>query len=283
MRGMYVAYRLAQGMSNTLPAPCAFELAERLADVRWRGSAADRAAVQANLAWLRGRPVTANDASVREVFRNFGRYLVEFFTMHRRREGAGVVEGREHLDAAMAAGRGAIALAAHLGNWELGGAWFRRMGFPIAAVALPHDDSRMDRLFNAQRQRCGVEVIPLGVHAARTCLRRLREGWLLGLVGDREFMDHGVSVHMRGRDVTLPRGPATLSLRSRAPLVPTFVVRTGRWAFRLCLEPPIWPESFHREDDAVRAVTQRYATVLGRYLVQFPDQWLVFRPFVGQG
>ena len=277
MSAAYLRYLLACGLSRRLPRRAALGLAERLTDRWWARSARDRAAVASNLSWMLR---TAPDPLMsREVFRHFGRYLVEFFTMDRESAWPVDIEGDEHLQAARRAGRGVIILSGHLGNWEMGAAAIRRMGVRIGVVALRHADRRVDRLFNRQRARCGIEVIPLGAGAAQHSLARLREGWMIGLVGDREFGTNGMAATLCGHPVTLPRGPAILSLRSRAPMVPTFLLREAAQRFRLVCEPPIWPDVPHGAvAGAVERLMGAYAAVLERYLTRVPTQWLMFQP-----
>ncbi len=278
----HAEYRLASWLSRRLPAASAFGLAERLADIRWRSAARERAIVQANLSVIAGSRPAEQATLAREVFRNFGRYVVEFFNVHRVAHPEVEVEGYEHLLSAQRARRGVIVLTGHLGNWELGGVLIQRMGFPVSVVALPHQDPRMDRLFNRQRERCGLKIIPLGSGAAHRSLQRLRDGELLGVLGDWEFNDAGLAISLCDRQVMLPRGPAILSLRGRSPIVPTFLIREGMWKFRLCFEPPIWPERPVRRvasmESSVRSLCQRFAHVLERYLQRFPAQWLMFQP-----
>ncbi len=277
----YMGYGLAKWLSAVLSPASAFACAERLADLRWRCSAKDREAVRVNLSAILGEALDGHPRLVREVFRNFGRYLVEFFTIQRISRPQVVVDGYEHLVAAVNRRRGVIVLTAHLGNWEVGAALIRRMGHRVAAVALPHEDPRMDRLFNRQRRRCGIEVIALGRDATRRSLHVLRRGHLLGILGDRAFADNGMSVPFGGGTMTLPRGPALLSLRGRAPIVPTFLIREGLWKFRLCFEPPVWPPMTDRGERAVRSLIQSYAASVERYVKRFPEQWLMFQPVVG--
>ena len=280
MSATYLGYRMAQWLSTRVPAPAAFRWAERLADLRWRCAVKDRAAVEANLSAVLGVALSERTWLVREVFRNFGRYLVEFFSIHQMPQPEVRVEGYDSFKTAQEHQRGMIVLTGHLGNWEVGAVLLRRMGLPIAVVALPHDDPRMDRLFNQQRRRCGLDVIPLGPEAARQSLQSLRDGRLLGLLGDREFGGHGLTLCADGRTMTLPRGPATLSLRGQVPVVPIFLIREGFWKFRLCFEPPIWPEAEDATEASVRTLTQTYAAVFWRYLNRFPEQWLMFQPLL---
>ena len=279
----YLGYRVGQWLAETLPSGSAFRIAQQLADFHWRSSATDRQAIQGNLSLILGTPIPADSPLVREVFRNFGRYLVEFSSIHRVPHPAVTLEGFEHLTGAVRPRRGAIVMTAHFGNWELAAVMLRRHGMPISAIALPHDDPSIDRFFTQQRARCGIATIPLGADAARRGVRCLRDGGLLGVLGDREFFGHGLTVSLCGHEVLFPRGPAILSLRAQAPVVPVFLVREGPWAFRLCVEPPIWPTTTDgRLDRSIRRLTQAYADVVARYLRRFPDQWLMFQPVTPQ-
>ena len=276
MTAKSAAYHLAQWLSLTLPSSVSFGLAQRLADLQWRCSVQDRSAVHANLEMVLGTALPQDAPLVREVFRNFARYLVEFFALHRVPRPDVTVDGSEFLSQAHRAGRGVIVLTAHLGNWEAGAVLIHRMGFPVSAVALPHGDSGLDRLFNAQRQRCGIEVIPLGRDAAARSLRSLQAGHVLGILGDRVFAGDGLQVTCYGRQLLLPRGPALLSTRSQAPVVPASLVREGMWKFRLLCEQPIWPTGRVAAMEALHALTQRYATAMERHLKRWPGQWLMF-------
>ena len=277
----YVGWRVSQWLGERAPLSMLYRFAERMADRQWRTSTKDRHAVQTNLALALGAPVPERSPVVREVFRNFARYLVEFFSLHRVQSSAVTMDGLEHLHEAQRRGRGVIVLTAHFGNWELAAVIIRRLGFTLRAVALPHADPRTDRVFNEQRHRCGIEVIPLGPAAMHQSLHCLREGHLLGVLGDQSFTGHGLPTRLCGRTVTLPSGPSLLSLRSQAPIVPIFLVREGAGKFRLCFEAPMWPQTHPTGRLAFSQLTQRYATILQQYLTRFPSQWLLFQPVEG--
>lgn len=269
---------LAYWLANVLPGPVAFGVAECLADLQWRCSPAARRSVRMNLSLVLGREIGEYAPSVRNVFRNFARYLVEFFTVHRLADPEVSWEGRGYLDQTLRECRRAIALTAHLGNWELAAVLVRRTGVLVRAVALPHAQSRLDRLFNRQRERCGLEMIAIGPTAAHRSLHALRREGLLGLLGDWALGDEGIQVTLCGQSVWFPRGPALLSLRSRTPILPIFLIREGTWKFRLCIEPPIHPPPGRQGLETVRALTQAYASALERHLRRDPEQWLLFHP-----
>ena len=275
-----VGYRLAAWGSRRLPAPAAFWLIERLADVRWRTSRADRQGVCANVSRVLGRPIEEGSPLVRDTFRNFGRYLVELFTFDVVAPPTLRLEGLEHLSGTLERVPGAIAMTAHLGNWELAARVLRRMNIPVTVIALPHEDPWMNAQLNWHRQQGGLNVLPLGAAAARQGLKHLRQGGVLGVLGDRDFSGHGVTVAWGDGEAMLPSGPAILSLRSGAPVIPMVLAREGRWVFRLCVEPPIWPDTGGTNGAAIQRLTQRYAQALERFITRFPEQWIMFQPLV---
>ena len=271
MNSVYWHFRLAEALSRWLPAAAAIALAERLAETRYAQAAGHRATVQANL-----RLAGLQPAAAREVFRNFGRYLVELFRIRTLAREAFTVEGAEHLAEAHSRGRGVIALTAHVGHWELGAAAIRALGLPIAAVALPHQDAGVNRLFDAQRRRWGVDVIPLDTHATARCLEQLRRGGAVGLLGDIAFGGHPAPARMFGQPVLLPRGPAVLAARAKAPILPVILLRERPFRFRLVIEPPLLPERPNQH--GITALAEACAAAMERMIRRAPEQWLLMQP-----
>ncbi len=179
-----LGYHLGYWSTRVLPEGITWRLAELVADVQWRRAVEDRAAVCSNLSLALHRQVDESSWLVRDVFRNFGRYLVEW-TGHRGAHRHVTIEGVEHIIAARSAGRGIILLSAHLGNWELLGQIItKELALPLSAVVLPHDNPYLNGLFVRTRQRHGIRVIPLGSAAIHACLHTLRHGGTLGLIGE---------------------------------------------------------------------------------------------------
>ena len=272
MNRNYLRYRVGQWVSYGLSRRRSIWLAERLADLQCRWSARDRAIIRHNLQAVLGTPVPEGAPLVRDVFRHFGRYLVEFFNAHRGPAISVTVEGRDRIRPS------SIVLSAHVGNWELGAILLRRLGLPVSIVVLPHRDPDVNQLFDRQRVGCGVRVLPLGPRITTHCLELLRDGWAIGIMGDRDFSANGIPVQLFGRMVRVPRGPAVLSLRSGLPVVPVFCVRERPWEFRLFIVEPFWPTRGLATSENIRALTQQYTTVIGRYVQRFPTQWLMFEP-----
>lgn len=279
---LYQSYRIGQWLSCHLPTPVTYRLAALLADLKYLLARADRRAIQRNLAAILGASDPRLPRAAREVFRNFSRYLVDFFRMARvnaafvRRRVT--IVGRAHLDDALAQGRGAILLTAHVGNYELGAVVAAALGYPISGIALTHRDPRIDALFKRQRMSCGVKVIPPGM-ALRQGFACLRGNGLLGVVGDRDFFNHGVTLTFLGRRTRLPKGAAVFSLRTGAPIIPVFLIREGDARYRFLFERPIEPKRGADEDPEVERLTAAGAAVLEQSIRRYPTQWYLFRDF----
>ncbi len=271
-------YRLMQGLCASLPARWCEALAGWAADRRYHGAPDDRAAVRANMALALEPRGPVSEEMVHEVFRNFGRYLYEFFSAHQAQHLWVALHHPERVQHAANAGRGVIILSAHVGNWELGGIVLGRLGYAMSAVALPHVQGGIDRLFNAQRRRCGVQVIPLGPRAARTAMKHLRQGGLLAVLGDREFGDNGLQARLFRQPVIVPRGPALLSVRTGAPIVPSFLLREGFRRFRFLFDEALWPSPTAPARAEVERLALASTQAIERVIRHAPAQWLMMQP-----
>ena len=90
----------------------------------------------------------------------------------------------------------------------------------------------------------------------------------------------GQPLEFFGERTTLPAGPATLALRSGAPILPTAVYFTDRTDGHLGIVRP--PVAAERTDAGLRAdvvrVTQSLATDLEHLIRRAPHQWHLFQP-----
>ncbi len=283
----YVLYRLAMGASLYSPLRLAYWFALRVADLHFFFDRRGREAVMSNLrVVLKGHSDEMIRNEARWTFRNFGKYLAEFFRFSRLDrafvEKYVLVEGREHLDEALDAGRGVIVISAHFGNWELGGGVGVVMGYDISSVALDLPNRRVNELLNRHRMSRGVKIVSAG-RFMRGCYRVLKEGGIVALLADRDTTGHGIRVPFFGVSTVLPQGPARLSLRTGAPIVPIFMIRRANDGWLMMIEPPIWPRERRRDisEEDLREMMMRYLPVMERYIRRHPSQWAMFHPLWG--
>ena len=125
----------------------------------------------------------------------------------------------EHIEAAVAAGRGVVLALPHLGNWDMAGAWLALQGYTVTVVAEPVEPPELFDWFVETRARLGMRVIALSPSAGTEVLQAVRNNEVVCLLSDRDLTGDGIEVEFFGERTTLPGGPAILALRGGAPLV----------------------------------------------------------------
>lgn len=281
--GKYLAYKLIHLVVFVFPRKFCYVLGERAADLIYLFSRKGKRNAKANLRQALGGDASSEEVEryARATFRNFGKYLADFFRFARV-DGNYVrekveIRGLENLDRAMVMGKGVIVLTAHLGNWELGGVTLGVLGYPLHVVALSHDSRLVNRLFVRQRAKKGLGVIPVGA-AVRRCYQVLNRKQMVALVGDRDVTAKGITTEFFGRPTTLPKGPASFSVRTGAPILPGFMIRKSDDSFWLMLEPAIVPEKGKDREEEIALLTRKLASVLEKYIRRYPEQWFMFHP-----
>lgn len=217
----------------------------------------------------------------RKSMRNYCKYLVEFLDLPNMSSSDEAVasmkiHGLEHLQAAVARGKGVIIASAHFGTIEVGG--LRLQDFAdVHAVYDTFTPGYLDRLIQRKRLEKGMHLI--GVHDVRGMMRALRGGHALTLLFDRPLESaKGVKVRFFGRETAVPGGPAVLAMKTGATLLPVFMYRQPDTSFECRLFPPVtWAESGDRDSD-VHTIMQKLMDILQSVVRERPDQWYMFRP-----
>ncbi len=282
----YLLFRILIALCNILPQRFLYCIALRVADLNFYWlDGKGRAAVESNLRRVLPDASPARiDKEARWVFRNFAKYLTEFFRFrHFTLDWFKVnmaMFGMEHVDNALARGKGCILSSAHLSNWELGAAGLSILGGKTITVSVAmHRYGRINDLFMRERTSKGIRVADMEKDAARAMLRALRRNEVVGVMGDRDPTEQGVVIEFFGRACRFPQGPARLSLATGAPIVPVFCLRRTNDSFSMVFQEPIPIETEGTRDEKVRKMTQRFADVIAETIRIFPEQWGVFYPF----
>jgi KDO2-lipid IV(A) lauroyltransferase len=221
------------------------------------------------------RPAAEQERILTDHYRELGRVACEYPRLSELVHAPlgrvfAAVYGLEHLERARGAGRGAILLTGHFGNFELGGAYLGTV-HPVSFVVKPLSNPAVDSLVQRWRSAAGVERIPLGT-AVRGVYRALRQNRWVAMLADQDARRRGVFVPFLGRPCSTPRGPAELSLRTGAPIVMGFVVRGADGRHTLHVTAPVPPPE--RDDpDPVRTLTARHTEVLEAWVRRHPEMW----------
>lgn len=278
-----VAYRAGSAVARALPSPCvrgAGEIAGRVAGqvLRSRRSQIARNLRRADPR-LQGRSL---DQAVDAAFVSYARYWVESFRLPdlspETIDAGFSFEGYGHVADALERGSGAIIALPHLGGWEWAAFWLTLIEeVGVTAVVEALDPPELFEWFVDFRRSLGMNVVGLGPDAGSATVRALRDNQVLCLLSDRDIVGTGVPVEFFGEATTLPAGPATLALRTGAPLLPTAIYFDGA-GHRAVVRPPLAVERRGRLRDDVGRITQDLAHHLEELIRAAPDQWHLMSP-----
>ncbi len=213
-------------------------------------------------------------AIARKNFEHIGLNAVEFAAFDRIEDLAANVrlEGLEHLNRAVAGGKGVFILSGHYGNWELGAVIISRV-VPLTAVVRPMKNPLSDELINGRRRMGGLRVIGHR-NSTRPILKKIGEGEAVGILLDQNTSHHeAVFVPFLGRPASVNSGLAILAAKTGAPVLPVTMVREEDLRHRVTIGPPIElvRKTDRREERGVN--TARFTAVLEAHVRACPEQW----------
>ena len=276
----YWGYRLAEKVINLLPRRVVLPLAAAAGNAAHDLTADKRGVVRGNLARAMQLPVDHPRVrrATRQAFRNYAKYLVDVMRLDSLEpsdvEKLVMIDNLPLLEEARAAERGVLLCTVHVGGMDLIAPALFHHGHELHVVA---DDTTYGRLYEhlrSIRARHGLTLI--GWRSLRGLFRALRAGENLVLFCDGGYRDGDVPVEFMGEATTFPAGPATLSARSGAPLLPVACSRLPDERFRSRGLPLITAAS--DEPAELYRATQALADALGSVITEDPGQWYIFRP-----
>ena len=223
---MWLAARLPMGMFRALGAALGW--------LFWTTRSRKRRIVEANLALVRrDLDAGARNALARECLRQTGISLVEAFGIwtNPRRTLANVREacGQDLFDAALAARRGLILCAPHLGSWEVANYWVGART-PFATFYTQPRHPQAELLLRRLREGGASIQFAIDDSGVRRVLRHLRQGGVVSIMPDH--------VPRAGGVVAPFFGVAALTMT----LLPRLAQRTGATVLMLFVER--LPEGF---------------------------------------
>jgi KDO2-lipid IV(A) lauroyltransferase len=202
--------------------------------------------------------------------RNMGRTLfeilhcTEFQTLHERNIVSG--PGLATLQQARAAGKGAIIVSGHFGQWEAIRSTLKARGMETGAVYRPQTNRHYERRLFAGIEAGGKPILATGKIGTRALVRHIREGGFIAILLDEKYTD-GARLPFLGHPALTSLAAAQLALKYDLPMVPAFGTRTGDGTqFNVEFDAAIAPS------DSL-TMTQTFNDNLSDRILNDPDQW----------
>ena len=233
-----------------LPAALGYRIARFRGDLEYRSRRAKRAELVRNLRQLLGDELDSDAAHrlTRQWFRFASCEAIDVMRLRyrgRRLRRLVEIRGREHLEAALASGKGAILCSAHFGSYDCAFSLLGASGFPVTTIGRWQHNytaglSSAERRFwdvvyarrlRRHRHRPNIEPWFGRVAVAARAAAILRANEVVTIAIDapplRNDLTRAVEVPFLGRRARFLPGAVTLAQLTGAPLLMGFMYRTA--------------------------------------------------------
>lgn len=217
----------------------------------------------------------------RQIARDFFVFMAQasfgllYYLRHPERLSDVHVEGINHIDEALAKGKGVVLVSAHIGSFPLLSLKLASLGYPVNFVTRPMRDSRAGDYLYELRTKAGVKTI--FSYPRRECVQdiivALRRNEVVILQMDQNFGSGGVWVKFFGKLAATPVGPISLALRTQAAVVPAYIYQQSmdRHCIKIFSEERI--VLFEDKDETILRNAIRLTRIIEGWIREHPCQW----------
>jgi KDO2-lipid IV(A) lauroyltransferase len=287
-----IAYWLATApLLALLPARLAYRAACLRADLAFRSWPEKRSEIAGNLRQVLGEELSQQEAErlARDVFRMRSCEVIDLMRLRGRASSLTKlvqISGREHLDAALADGKGAILCSAHLGSYDCAFSVLNAGGFPVTSIGRwwwnypPGGSSAVRRMWDfvfarrvhRHRRRPNIEPWPGRLQVAVQAAAALRGNEVVTICSEAPPLDaelnRTIEVPFLGGQARFLPGVVTLARLTGAPVLMALVHRSADYrhqVLEISAPVPMGGET--------AAAFERCADAIGSAIRAHPAEW----------
>jgi len=179
--------------------------------------------------------------------------------------------GWEHVETALAEGRGMIFVTPHLGSYDIAGRYIsQRLPFPLTAMYRPPKLRWLEPMMNAGRSRGKGKIAPTSSAGVRLLIKALKKGEATIVLPDQvPGTGEGIWAPFFGRPAYSTTLVPRLGLLDNVVTLLFVGERLAHGAgFKLHIEPLAQPFSGDKQQDATQ-LNQAVETLIRRYPTQY--------------
>jgi lauroyl/myristoyl acyltransferase len=291
--GESVAYWLVLApLAARLPARLGYRIACWRGDLGYRCRTGKRTEIVRNLRQVLGSELGPGDAErvARDFFRMISCEVIDVMRLRGRARALGKlveVRGAEHLEAALAGGKGALICSAHFGSVSSAFSLLHARGFPVTAIGRwpwkyragtsPAEARFWDLVFARRllrhRQRPNIEPYPGRVQVAMQAAVALRAGEVVTISSDAPALDTSrggvLDMPFLGHQATLAPGIVTLARLTGAPVLTMLIHRGADYRHQILeISPPV------PMDGDIAAAFAPCLTAIEAVIMNHPAEWV---------
>jgi len=265
---------------KVLPSGCIYGFARMMSAVGYLFVAKQRRIAKESLSIAFGREKTPAELEkiARDCFAYMAKSAIELMFLLDRtgllKKRVAIV-GKENLDDALVKGCGAILVSAHFGNFPLLMARLSLAGYKTAGIMRPMRDAQVEKFFLGKRNKVGVKTIYSQPRDAcvNASIEALRNNELVFIPIDQHFGAGGIFVDFFGRKAATATGPVVLAQRTKAAVIPCFIIRQSDDTHKIIFEPALDLKEGRSAQETVLINIQRLTDIIESYIRRYPAEW----------
>jgi len=186
------------------------------------------------------------------------------------------IEGEEYLTRALEQGNGVLALGNHIGHFPLLLCVLTGKGYPVSFVYKEPKNQSVRRLTTKIMKDLHLDTIPLKPRhvVIKRSLETLRKNGILWIALDQNARGGGeIGVEFFGKKVATAKGPAVLSMRTGAVVIPFYAKRNGWFKHTVVIEEPVILDSTDNREQDAYTNTLKFNAIIERLILKNPTEW----------
>jgi len=183
------------------------------------------------------------------------------------------VEGMEHLDRALARGKGAVILGPHFDMWELAGYVFGAHLATVSSVYKAMKNPYINSYLLRTREKSNQGLIQ-SKNALRGVMGRLKKGEAVVMLFDQNAGRSGLQVPFFGKTAQTYSAPAAFALKTGCAVIPAYMKRAAGFRnHRLIIREPFPLMRTGDMGKDLLANTRQYNDFIEEVVRSAPELW----------
>lgn len=185
------------------------------------------------------------------------------------------IEGEEYLKEALEKGKGVLALGSHVGHFLLLICVLSWRGYPFSFILKEPREKKFNEFLWVIMRDLKLDPIPLKPRskATKRSISTLRKNGILWLALDQGTRDADVAVEFFGIKTATSRGPAILSTRTGAVVLPMYVKRSGWLKHKIIIEKPVDLEITGDKEADIYNNLKKFNSIIESEIMTNPEEW----------